>query len=76
MTTLRAFVGGSFLLIVIGLVVSSSLMWALILGIGQAHPEMLSKGQSSQWNNAPVQKRILPRTTNEQSRYKIEAKQE
>ncbi len=76
MTTLRAFVGGSFLLIVIGLVVSSSLMWALIIGIGQAHPEMLSKGQSSQWKNESAQQKIFPRTTDEQSRYKLEAKQE
>ena len=38
MTTLRALVGGSFLLIVIGLVISSSLVWALILSIGQGPP--------------------------------------
>ena len=76
MTTLRALVGGSFLLIVVGLVISSTLVWTLILSIGQTHPEMLIKGQPYQWNNAPVQKRILPRTTDEQSRYKLEAKQE
>jgi len=75
MTTLRALVGGSFLLIVIGLVISSSLVWALILGIGQAHPKMLIKGQPYQWKDEPVQKEILPRTTYEQIRYKIEAKQ-
>ena len=70
MTTLRALVGGSFLLIVVGLVISSTLVWTLILSIGQTHPEMLIKGQPYQWKDEPVQKKILPRTTYEHVRYK------
>jgi hypothetical protein len=75
MTTLRVLVGGSFVLIVIGLVISTPLVWALILGIGQAYPEVLIKGQPYQWKSVPVQKKTLPRTTYEEIKYKIVAKQ-
>jgi hypothetical protein len=75
MTTLRALVGGSFLLIVIGLVISTPLVWALLLSIGQAYPEMLIKGQPYQWKDELVQKKILPRATHEQIKYKIVAKE-
>lgn len=75
MTELRALVGACFLLALMGIVVSVPLGWALVLGIGEAYPEKISKGQPYQRNDALVQKKILPRTTYEQIRYKIETKQ-
>ena len=75
MTTLRALVGGYFLLAVMGLVISTPLAWALILGMAQVHPEKLIKARPYQRNDELVQKKILPRTTDEQIRYRIEAKQ-
>ena len=75
MTNLRALVGAGFLLAVIGIVVSVPLGWAIVLGIGEAYPEKLIKGRPYQRNDELVQKKILPRTTDEQIRYKIEAKQ-
>lgn len=75
MTTLRALVGGSFLLAVIGFVISTPLVWAFILGIGQGYPEMLIKGQLYQWKDEPLHKKILPRATDEETKYKIVAKQ-
>jgi hypothetical protein len=75
MTTLRALVGGSFLLAVIGLVVSVPLGWSIVLGIGQVYPGKLIKGRPYQRNDELMQKKILPRTTDEQIRYKIVAKQ-
>ena len=75
MITLRALVGGYFLLAVMGLVVSAPLGWSIVLGIGQVYPEKLIKSRSYQQNDELVQKKILPRTTDEQIRYKIEAKQ-
>lgn len=75
MTTLRALVGGSFLLAIIGLVISTPLAWALILGMGQGYPEMLIKGQPYQWKDEPLQKKFLPRATYEGIKYKIVAKQ-
>ena len=74
MTTLRALVGGGFLLAVIGLVISTPLVWALILGIGQGYPEMLIKSQPYQWKDEPLQKKILPHVTYEGIKYKIVAK--
>ena len=74
MTTLRALVGGSFLLAVIGLVVSVPLGWSIVLGIGQVYPGKLIKSRPYQRNDELVQKKILPRTTDEQIRHKIEAK--
>jgi hypothetical protein len=74
MTTLRALVGGSFLLAVIGLVVSVPLGWSIVLGIGQVYPGKLIKGRPHQRNDELMQKKILPRTTDEQIRHKIEAK--
>ena len=75
MTTLRALVGGCFLLTAMGLVVSAPLGWSIVLGIGQVHPEKLIKDRPYQRNDELAQKKILPRTTDEQIRYKIEAKQ-
>lgn len=75
MTTLRALVGGSFLLAVIGLVVSAPLGWSIVLGIGQVYPGKLIKGRPYQQNDELMQKKILPRTMDEQIRYKIVAKQ-
>jgi hypothetical protein len=75
MTNLRALVGAWFLLAVMGIVVSVPLGWAIVLGIGEAYPEKLIKGRPYQRNDELVQKKILPRTTDEQIRYKIEAKQ-
>jgi len=75
MTTLRALVGASFLLAVMGLVVSVPLGWALVLVIGGAYPEKITQGRPYQRNDELVQKKILPRTIYEQLRYKVEATQ-
>ena len=75
MTDLRVLVGACFLLAVMGFVVSVPLGWSIVLGVGAAYPEKIIKGRPYQWNDALVQMKILPRTTFEQIRYKIEAKQ-
>jgi hypothetical protein len=75
MTALRALAGACFLLAVMGFVVSVPLGWAIILGIGEAYPEKISKDRPYQRNDELLQKKILPRTTHEQIGYKIEAKQ-
>jgi len=75
MTDLRALVGACFLLAVMGIVVFVPLGWAIVLGIGEAYPEKMIKGQPYQWNDELVRKKILPRTTYDQIRHKIEAKQ-
>jgi hypothetical protein len=75
MTTLRALVGAGFLLALMGAVVSVPLGWAIVLGIGEAYPEQIIKGRPYQGNDELVQRKILPRNTYDQSRYKIEAKQ-
>jgi hypothetical protein len=75
MTNLRALVGACFLLAVMGVVVSVPLGWTIVLGIGAAYPEKIIKDRPYQRNDELVQKKILPRTTYEQIRYKIEAKQ-
>ena len=75
MTTLRALVGAGFLLAVMGIAVAVPFGWTLVLGIGEAYPEKLIKDRPYQWNDELEQKKILPRTTYEQIRYKIEAKQ-
>ena len=75
MTNLRALVGACFLLAVMGIVVSVPLGWTIVLGIGEAYPEKLIKGRPYQRNDELVQKKILPRTTYEQIRDKIEMKQ-
>jgi hypothetical protein len=74
MTTLRALVGACFLLAVMGTVVSVPLGWAIVLGIGEAYPEKIIKGRPYQRNDALMQMKILLRTTNEQIKYKLEAK--
>ena len=73
MTDLRALVGACFLLAVMGIVVFVPLGWAIVLGIGEAYPEKIIKGRPFQRKDELVQKQILPRTTYEQIRYKIEA---
>lgn len=75
MTTLRALVGASYLLAVMGFVVSVPLGWALVLVIGGAYPEKITQGRPYQRNDELVQKKILPRTIYEQLRYKVEAMQ-
>ena len=76
MTNLRALVGACFLLAVMGAVVSVPLGWAIVLGIGEAYPEKISKGLPYQRNAELMhKKKILPRTTYEQSGHTIEAKQ-
>jgi hypothetical protein len=75
MTNLRALVGGCFLLAVMGIVVSAPLGWAIVLGIGEAYTKKIIHGPPYQWKDELVQKKILPRTTYDQIRYKIEAKQ-
>jgi hypothetical protein len=75
MTTLRALIGGGFLLAIIGLVVFVPLGWSLLLGIvEEAYPEKISQGRPYQPKAELVQKKSLPRTTSEQIRDKIEAK--
>jgi hypothetical protein len=75
MTDLRALVGACFLLAVIGIVVFVPLgWWAIVLGISEAYPEKIIKSRPYQRKDELVQKQILPRTTYEQIRYKIEAK--
>ena len=76
MTNLRALVGAWFLLAVMGIVVSVPLGWAIVLGIGEAYPEKIINGLPYQRNDALMQMKILPRTTYEQIRYKIEAKRQ
>ena len=75
MTNLRALVGACFLLAVMGVVVSVPLAWTIVLGIGAAYPEKIIKDRPYQRNDELVQKKILPRTTYQQIRDKIEAKQ-
>jgi hypothetical protein len=75
MTTLRALVGGYFLLAVMGLVVAVPLGWTLVLGIGEAYPEKLIQGRPDQRNAALGQKKILPRAAYEEITYKPVAKQ-
>jgi hypothetical protein len=76
MTRLRALVVAGFLLAVIGFVVFVPLGWSLLLGIIEAYPEKIYQSRPHQPNAALVQKKeSLPRTTYEQIRDKIEAKQ-
>jgi hypothetical protein len=74
MTTLRALVGGGFLLAVMGFVVSVPLAWALLIGIGEAYPEKINQGRLYQPKAELVQKKILPRATYEGVKYKIVVK--
>jgi hypothetical protein len=55
MITLRALVGASFLLAVMGLVVIVPLGWGLVLGIAVASPEKIVQGQPYQQNDEQVQ---------------------
>jgi len=75
MTNLRALVGAGFLLAVIGFVAFVPLGWSLLLGIIEAHPEKINLVRTHQPKAELVQKESLPRTTHEQIRDKIEAKQ-
>jgi hypothetical protein len=75
MTNLRALVGAGFLLAVIVFVVSVPLIWALIIGIGEAYPEKINKDLTYQQKVELVLKKILPLTVYEQIRGKDEVKQ-
>ena len=76
MTNLRALVGAGFLLAVIGFVAFVPLGWSLLLGIvEEAYPEKINLVRTHQPKAELVQKESLPRTTHEQIRDKIEAKQ-
>jgi hypothetical protein len=75
MTNLRALVGAGFLLTVIVFVVSVPLVWALIIGIGEAYPEKINKDLTYQQKVDLVLKKILPLTMYEQIRGKNEVKQ-
>jgi hypothetical protein len=75
MTRLRALVGAGFLLAVIGTVVAVPLGWSLLLGIIEAYPEKINQVRLYQPKAELGQKKSLPRTTYEQIRDKIEAKQ-
>ena len=71
MTTLRALVGASFLLAVIGIVVSVPLGWGLVLGIGETYTEKIIKGQPYQRKADLMQTKILPRATYGGTTHKI-----
>jgi hypothetical protein len=75
LTNLRALVGAGFLLAVIGFVVSVPLIWALVIGIGEAYPERINKGLPFLQKAELLLKKILPLAPHEQIRDKIEAKQ-
>ena len=76
MTDLRALVGACFLLAVMGFVVFVPLgWWAIALGISEASPEKIIKGQPYQRKDGLMQKQILPRATYEGIKYKIVAEQ-
>jgi hypothetical protein len=76
MTDLRALVGACFLLAVMGFVVFVPLgWWAIALGISEASPEKIIKGQPYQRKDELMQKQILPRATYEGIKYKIVAEQ-
>ena len=75
MTNLRALVGAGFLLAVIVFVVSVPLIWALIIGIGEAYPEKINKDLTYQQKVELVLKKILPLSMYEQIRGKNEVKQ-
>jgi hypothetical protein len=62
MTNLRALVGAGFLLAVMGIVVSVPLVWAFVIGIGEAYPEMINKDLPYQQRVELVLKKILPLT--------------
>ena len=69
MNTLRAPVGASFLLAVMGLVVIVPLGWGPVLGIAATSPEKIVQGQPYQL----VENKILSRGTYEGIKYKIAA---
>jgi hypothetical protein len=75
MTNLRALVGACFLLAVTGIVVFVPLGWAIVLGIGEAYPEKISKGRPYLQKGGLVQEKILPRAAYEWIMYKLVAKQ-
>ena len=75
MTNLRVLAGAGFLLAVIGFVVFVPLVWALVIGLGEAYPEKINKDLSYLQKAELVLKKILPLTMYEQIRDKIEGKQ-
>ncbi len=75
MTTLRALVGAYSLVAVMGFVVSFPLGWTIVLGIAATYPEKIVQDRPYQQNDELVQKKILPRATDEQIKYEIVAKE-
>ncbi len=75
MTTLRALVGAYSMVAFMGFVVSVPFVWTIVLGIAATSPEKIVKSRPYQPNDELVQKKILPRATDEQIKYKIVAKE-
>jgi hypothetical protein len=75
LTNPRVLVGAGFLLAVIGFVVSVPLIWALVIGIGEAFPEKINTDLPFLQKAELLLKKILPLATHEQIRDKIEVKQ-
>jgi len=62
MTTLRALVGAWYLIAVIGIVLSTPVVWTIVLGIAEAYPEKLIQGRPHQPKAELVQKNVFPPT--------------
>ena len=75
MTTLRALVGAYSIVVFIGFVVSVPFVWTIVLGIAATSPEKIVKSRPYQPNDELVQKKILPRATDERIKYKIVEKE-
>ncbi len=75
MTTLRARVGAYSMVVFMGFVVSVPIVWTIVLGIAATSPEKIVKSRPYQPNDELVQKKILPRATDERIKYKIVAKE-
>lgn len=69
MSNLRALVGACFLMAVMGTIVSVPLGWTIVLlGMGEAYSEEISKNRPLQWNGKLVHKKLPQGTTYEQTR--------
>jgi hypothetical protein len=75
MTTLRALVGAYSMVVFMGFVVSVPFVWTIVLGIAATSTEKIVKSRPYQPNDELMQKKILPRTSYEQMRYKSVAKE-
>ena len=71
MTTARALVGAYSVIAFMGFVVSIPCGWTIVLGIAATSAEKIVKSRPFQQNDELVQKKILPRATYEQIKYKI-----